>query len=214
MGNFWLFLRVRRIRSTVGVLVALFLAETFVAAVEVHPRPDSLITYQFGVIAPVALAMILGPAIRSPLDGMERMAGITLWWRRVAHVLIATGAGMAAIALATAARGDVGTGLLAGRNLLGFSGIALSGTAIVTSGLAWAGPLLWVTLPPFVFTSPDDDRTGIWTFFVQPIADVRSGAFAVAIFACGVLISAAGGWTLIEFVRHAPLKIGRRGNRR
>jgi hypothetical protein len=53
--------------------------------------------------------------------------------------------------------------------------------------VSWLGPLLWVIIPPFVFSRPADDQLGVLTFFIQPVDNAASWFWAVGVWIIGVV---------------------------
>jgi hypothetical protein len=186
-----LFLRARGL----FIIAALVAVEVVMIAVfgslTVRPLLSSRISFAIGIVAPIIVGMAIGVTCGSPVAAAEHRSVRRLPAYRGLHrvILIVLPALLAAGAFLVSGRADLV--MIATRNLAGFAGLALITAALVRPSLSWITPLLWLSLPPIIFDTIDDDLTGVWTFFAQPEGNANSATFAIAALVIGVALTVA-----------------------
>ncbi|MGI5252452.1 hypothetical protein [Actinacidiphila glaucinigra] len=139
-----LYLRSRRLPGTAAALAVLFAVSRW-GADRLVDRPffESGARVPVVVLVPVLVAAVTGLSLHSRSGELDRSAPLQ-WWRwRGAHLLALTG--LAALWLGTALPGDpahFGAPTLV-RGVLGFTGLAAAGAALLGARLSWLPPVVY-----------------------------------------------------------------------
>lgn len=147
-------------------------------------------------MVPLAPAVVLGAATRSPFGEAERTASRSLPWLRFGQVaLLLAGGALALLAIGAAMRDGAGWVLL--RNGAGLAGLALLGARLLGAGLAWAPPLAYLAIVHVAWMA--NEGRGPWGHWVLTDAPTSRGT-AVALLALlggAALVVASGARTTV-----------------
>lgn len=152
---------------------------------------------------PLLAALTVQGALTSPLPRQEQQAARTVAHWRLLHIL----------GLSTIASAVVGTSALfiqppAGvmlnaiaplgptaliRDLLAYTGLALTTGAILGPALGWLLPLAWVTIPAAALRPSDPDPTGLLRLPAQPDTALVPLVIGLALFALGTALALTEG---------------------
>ncbi len=140
----------------------------------------------YATVLPLLVALVLGEALCSRADGLERLSSRPVAWLRVGH-----GAGLTLIGLTTVTlslpqlNGEIGASGVA-RNCLLLAGISMVAAQVLDPSLSWIAPTV-VVVVSITLAGGATASTHPWTILVRPDGDLAAGITAMACFATGLL---------------------------
>ena len=177
-----LFLRSRMAVPALLVLTAIATAAGF--ALDASNYAD--LTLLLRMTAPLAAAVVVGVAVRSPFGEAERTASQPLPPLRLTHLALLLACGGGGFALASLLPDDGSLGMLL-RNGAGFVGLALIGTRLLGTAVSWLLPLAYGGAVFIAYLAqPDRDRW--WRWPLQPADDGSALAIALGLLVAGLAI--------------------------
>jgi hypothetical protein len=177
-----LFLRSRMAGPALLVLTAVAAA----AGIALDASDYADLTLMLRMTAPLAAAVVVGVAVRSPFGEAERTASRPLPPLRLTHLALLLACGAGGFALASLLPDDGSLGMLL-RNGAGFAGLALIGARILGSAASWLLPLTYGGGVFFAYlVQPDRDRW--WRWPLQPADDGSAQVIAIALLVTGLAI--------------------------
>jgi hypothetical protein len=142
------------------------------------------LTLMLRMTAPLAAAVVVGVAVRSPFGEAERTASRPLPPLRLTHLALLLACGGGGLALASLLPDDGSLGMLL-RNGAGFAGLALLGARGLGPGASWLFPFGYGTVASFAyFSGHHPDRWWLWP--LQSADDGSALAIALALLAVGL----------------------------
>ncbi|WP_329185754.1 hypothetical protein [Actinacidiphila glaucinigra] len=189
-----LYLRSRRLPGTAAALAVLFAVSRW-GADRLVDRPffESGARVPMVVLVPVLVAAVTGLSLHSRSGELDRSAPLP-WWRwRGAHLLALTG--LAVLWLGTALPGDpahFGAPTLV-RGVLGFTGLAAAGAALLGARLSWLPPVVYGGTVYLAAPRTPGGAAAVWAWSMQPGAQPAAWATAVLLFAAGAALVAVRG---------------------
>ena len=182
-----LFLRSRMAVPALLVLTAVAAAAGFA----LDASDDADLTLLLRLTAPLAAAVVVGVAVRSPFGEAERTASQPLPPLRFAHLTLLLAYGVAGFALASVVPDDGSLGMLL-RNGAGFVGLALIGAWTLGTAASWLFPLAYGGGVFFAYLSrPPSDAW--WRWPLQSADDGSALAIALSLLAAGLAIVVTAG---------------------
>jgi hypothetical protein len=175
-----LFVRSRSAGQALLILTVVAVAST--TALALTSNPD--LTLILRMAAPLAAAIVVGAAVRSPFGEAEQTASHPLPPLRVAHLVLLLACGATGLALAGVAPGVGSLGMLL-RNGAGFVGLALLGARLLGTGVSWLLPLGYGGAT-FVDYLLQPNRDASWRWPLQPSGDHTALALALTLLAIGL----------------------------
>ena len=177
-----LFLRSRLAVPALIVLVAIAAA----AGLALDASAYADLTLLLRMTAPLAAAVVVGVAVRSPFGEAERTASRPLPPLRLTHIALLLGCGAGGFALASLLPDDGALGMLL-RNGAGFVGLALIGARVLGSAASGLLPLAYGGAVFFAYVArPDHDPW--WRWPLQPANDGSALAISLALLATGLAL--------------------------
>ncbi|WP_431967389.1 hypothetical protein [Actinacidiphila sp. bgisy160] len=145
------------------------------------------------VLAPVLTAAVIGVSLHTHSREVDRGAPLP-WWRwRAVHLLALTGP--AVLCLGVAVPGDPGHfgAPTMVRGVLGFTGLAAAGAAVLGARLSWLPPVLYGGAVYLVAPRTPGGAAAVWAWSMQPGAQSAAWVTAVALFVGGAALVAVRG---------------------
>jgi len=182
-----LFLRSRMAVPALLVLTAVAAA----AGLALAASDDADLTLLLRMTAPLAAAVVVGVAVRSPFGEAERTASQPLPPLRFAHLTLLLAYGVAGFALASVVPDDGSLGMLL-RNGAGFVGLALIGAWMLGTAASWLLPLAFGGGVFFAYLArPVSDAW--WRWPLQSADDGSALAIALSHLTVGLAIAVIAG---------------------
>ncbi|MDX2706829.1 hypothetical protein PV350_28830 [Streptomyces sp. PA03-6a] len=189
-----LYLRSRGLPGTAAALAVLFAASRWGA--------DWLVSRPFFgtgarvpvvVLAPVLAAAVTGISLHTHSGEVDRGAPLP-WWRwRAVHLIALTGP--AVLWLGAAVPGDpdrFGAPTMV-RGVIGFTGLAAAGAAVLGARLSWLPPVLYGGSVYLAAPRTPGGAAAVWAWSMQPGAQPAAWATAAVLFAGGAALVAVRG---------------------
>ena len=153
---------------------------------------------------PLLAAVTIQASMATSLHAQEAQSArrMTVW--RLFHVIALTLLAATIIAIAATQLqppsgvmlngfSALGPGALA-RNLVALTGAGLICSTITGPAFAWVLPVAWAIVPFLMFSSPDDDSSGVLTLLVQPDSAFLPAIVAIAAWTLGTM-AVSRDWT-------------------
>jgi hypothetical protein len=177
-----LFFRSRLAGPALLVLVAVAAAAGF--ALDASNYDD--LTLLLRMTAPLAAAVVVGVAVRSPFGEAERTTSQPLPPLRLTHLALLLACGGGGFALASLLPDDGSLGMLL-RNGAGFVGLALIGARLFGTAVSWLLPLAYGGAA-FIAYLVQPDRDPWWRWPLQPADDGSALAISLALLVVGLAL--------------------------
>jgi len=177
-----LFLRSRAAAQALLILTAI--AATAGLALNASHHTDLILLLR--MTAPLAAAVVVGIAVRSPFGETERTASQLLPPLRLAHLALLLAYGVAGLALASTLPSDPSLGILL-RNGAGFVGLALLGAWLLGTAISWLLPLAYGGAVYLAHLArPDSDAW--WRWPIQPADDGSALVISLGLLTMGLAL--------------------------
>ncbi len=183
-----LYLRSRSVPAGLVVLLCCAVALWALGLAVDNPAGRALLA----LLATVAAVVAIAPGLAGPDHDLDRVAAITWWPRRAAHVVVAA-AIVVGLLGATAQIGEPMAGIaLIARNAVGLTGLVALGAATLGAARATLLPVLWAVLvmqvtPPMGAPPDRPVYKEMLTWLAQPIGSTPATVTAVLLGVLGTL---------------------------
>ena len=189
-----LYLRSRSVPASLGLTLACAVGLWSLGLAVHNQEGRSLLV----LLATVAAVVVIAPGLAGQDHDLDRVAAITWWPRRAAHLVVAA-ALVVGLLGATAHIGDPMAGIaLIARNAVGLAGLVALGAATLGVARATLLPVLWTVLilqviPPFGAPPDRPLCREMLTWPAQPIGSTPATVSAVLLGVLGTLAYALFG---------------------
>ncbi|MFJ3661006.1 hypothetical protein ACIPPM_11130 [Streptomyces sp. NPDC090119] len=185
------------VRSRSLPLALAALAATAVAAVWAAGAQDAFLDparrTPVIVLAPLAVAAVIGASLHSDSAELDRTAVRPWWPRRLAHLLTLTVLASALLPPAVAGHAETFGAPAMIRNTLGCVGVTALAAVVVGARLSWLPALAYVSAVCLVSSGARGRAATVWAWPVQPGPQPGAWAAALAAFALGTVLYALRG---------------------
>lgn len=178
------FARSRAFAPSVAALAGTALAAAWAAHwLVTRPHMDHGARVPVVVLGPLLAASVVGTALHSDSDELDRTA-VRRWWPlRLGHLLAMTAVACGALAAAVPGHpGEFGAPAMV-RNVLGAAGIALGAAVLVGARLSWLPVTAYLSAVYLSAPRVPGGAGALWAWPMQP--GPQPGAWAVAAWAYG-----------------------------
>ncbi|MGW3242473.1 hypothetical protein [Streptomyces sp. NPDC001070] len=189
-----LYARSRGLPGAAAVLAVLFAVSRWSADwLVARPFFDTGARVPVVVLAPLLAAAVTGVSLHTHSGELERGSPLP-WWRwRAVHLLALTGS--AVLWLGVAVPGDpqhFGAPTMI-RGVLGFTGLAAAGAAVLGARLSWLPPVLYGGSAYLAAPRTPGGAAAVWAWSMQPGPQPAAWATAAVLFAAGAVLVAVRG---------------------
>lgn len=184
-----LYVRSRGLPGAAAVLAVLFAVSRWCADWLVdRPFFDSSARVPVVVLAPIVAAAVIGGSLHAHSREVDAGAALPWWQWRAVHLIALSG--IAVLWLSTAVPGDpdrFGAPTMI-RGVLGFTGLAAAGAAVLGARLSWVPPMVYGGSVYFAAPRTPGGAAAVWAWSMQPGAQSAAWATAGALFVGGVAL--------------------------